>query len=136
MLRVPSKQVISLILLGWALGYLSFFLLNAGKSIQKTTVSIAPLQHNTSQVQEEQRNLQEDEVDSQQEVEGDSQEVDIDSPLVETIQTPTIVPGSTTVVGVWFQLEKSKHGNNAYVEWSKKYFALECDMVIWYARSF
>jgi hypothetical protein len=109
---LPSTRVISLILLGWALGFLSA-VLNAGQSIRNTSASIEPL-HNTSRVHNTSGVLE------------DPQE--IESSLV---QVPPIIPGSVTLVGVWFKLEKSKHSHDAYVEWSKNYFALECDMVIW-----
>lgn len=41
------------------------------------------------------------------------------------------LPGSATIVSIWFELDRSKHGNGAYIEWSKKLCQVHADMYFW-----
>ncbi len=54
-------------------------------------------------------------------------------PIVEESK-PTYEPGSSTIVAIWFFLDKSKHGNQRYIEWAKFFCKVEANIFFWWDR--
>jgi hypothetical protein len=99
--KAQSSHVIVSIV-GWAFGFFTFLFLNTPSKCPISTTYV---------------------------IEGTNKVLPIESTMVSKDINQTV--GSVTVVGVWFKLDKAKHGNGDYIQWAKNYFALQCDMVIW-----